>query len=274
MRSRILNARHPTATPDFTFVTEVPQSRASAEQAAILYTRYDLASRYSEARNILEVACGTGIGIGLLATNARSVAAGDIEPKSCDIARRTYAGRQNVSICRLSAESLPFENNSFDLVLLFEALYYLRDPALFFDEARRILRPGGMLLISTVNRDWPGFNPSPCSTYYFSACELAADLSSRGYSVQLLAGFPDRAGGWLSGIVRVVRRVAIRLHMIPKTMQGKELLKRLFYGQLRLLPAELSVGFAEPQPLTEVSPDMDCSSFKFIYAMASKTVPE
>jgi len=124
-------------------------------------------------KDVLEVACGAGVGIGSIAAVARHVVGGDIDVVNCEIARETYKDRPEVEILELDAEKMPFPSASFDLLLLFEALYYLNSPQKFFQEARRLLRPGGKLLISSVNCRWSGFNPSPFSTKYFDAAELA-----------------------------------------------------------------------------------------------------
>lgn len=47
-----------------------------------------------------------------------------------------------------SATELPFENNSFDYHLSFEVLEHINDPLRYFSEASRVLRPGGVLILS------------------------------------------------------------------------------------------------------------------------------
>jgi len=254
--------------PDFTTITEAPDQRATADQLRMLYTRYDLARRYCAGGDVLEVACGAGIGLGLLAVRGGSVVGGDIEEINCRVARQTYDGSPRIAIRRLDAENLPFPDRSFDVVVLFEALYYLPRPERFFNEARRVLRPGGALVVSTVNCQWPGFNPSPFSTKYFEAGELAEILTTRGFEAHLLAGFPEDPGGLIRRCVRLIRRAAVRLQVIPKTMKGKEWLKRIFYGKLIPLPRRLTEGMLEPEPLVEVSHATDVRRYRMLYAIA------
>lgn len=269
--SRVLADR----TVDFTTVTESALARATADQLQILYTRYEFAGRLASGNEVLEVACGAGIGLGLVAAGARSVVGGDIEEAHCKIASQTYDGDPRVRIQRLDAESLPFPDRSFDLVILFEALYYLPRPERFFSEARRVLRPGGVLLISSVNCEWPGFSPSPFSTRYFNARELAEALVRHGFGVRLLAGFPEDTSGLIRGCVSLIRRAAVRFHLIPKTMKGKEWLKRIFYGKLTAIPRRLSEGMLEREPLVDVGDSNDVSRYRFIYAIGKmSTSPE
>lgn len=255
----------------YTSITEIPFQRATSEQLRMLCTRYSWAEQHCAGRDILEVACGAGMGLGLLATRARSVVGGDIEEANCEIARQTYEGDPGVTIQRLDAESLPFPDQAFDVLILFEALYYLPRPEHFLREARRVLRPGGVLLISTVNCEWPGFNPSPFSTKYFSAHELAEALSRHGFEVRLLAGFPEDTRGLIRRCVSLMRRAAVRFHLIPKTMKGKEWLKRIFYGKLIPIPSRLTEGMFEVEPLVEVSASMDLRRYRFLYAIGTLT---
>jgi len=46
-----------------------------------------------------------------------------------------------------------------------------------------------VLLISTVNKDWLGFNPSPFTFKYFSSSELAELLTKKNFEVQIFGGF-------------------------------------------------------------------------------------
>jgi SAM-dependent methyltransferase len=258
--------------PDFTTITECPGSKATADQLSVLWTRYELAFKQARGKDVLEVACGGGMGLGLLAGVANSVVGGDIEEGNCRVAQETYEGRPRIEVKQLDAHCIPFPDRSFDLLLLFEALYYLPEPDVFFREARRVLRPGGTLLISTVNCQWTGFNPSPFARKYFTAATLAGALAVRRFQVSVLAGFPDRTNGPVRQLIGRVRRLAVKLHLIPKTMRGKEWLKRLFYGKLVLIPRELTSGMAVPGPLLPLNNLSDARHYRFIYAIA--TLPQ
>src|SRR5688500_5156333 len=80
----------------FVTVTELPGSRASKEQRDMAVTRYRLAAELAEGRDVLEVACGSGMGLGMLAQRARSVIGGDFDPALVEVARRQYGERVDV----------------------------------------------------------------------------------------------------------------------------------------------------------------------------------
>jgi SAM-dependent methyltransferase len=134
---------------------------------------------------------------------------------------------------------LPFSAESFDVVLLYEAIYYLRRPEEFLQECQRVLRRGGVVLISTVNREWPEFNPSPYSARYFAGEELEQLLEEAGFRVELYGAFPVERKSLRGAAVSSLKRAAVALHLLPRTMKGKELLKRLFFGRLVSVPGDV-----------------------------------
>jgi SAM-dependent methyltransferase len=238
---------------------------------SILYTRYDLARRYAEGRDVLEVACGAGVGLGLIAGTAKSVTGGDIDSKNCETAGSTYRGRQGITIQELDAQALPFAIGSLGLVVLFEAIYYLPEPNVFLSETARVLDSTGVLLISSVNPEWPGFNPSPFSTRYFSAAELTVLLKAHGFEAEVHAAFREEKGGPAAAAVHAIKVAAVKLHLIPRTMKGKEFLKRIFFGRLTPIPRELSPGVAPIELLVPIEEVRDLTQYKMIYAVAHKT---
>ena len=250
---------------DYTTVTEVPGISATREQMSMLYTRYRTAAAFCEGKHVLEVACGSGQGLGYVAAKAGRVIGGDYTEGLLRKAHRHYSGR--VSLVQLDAHVLPFRDQSFDVTILYEAIYYLAQPDKFLDECRRVLRDRGVILICTVNEEWSDFNPSPFSTRYFAAQGLAELLKRQGFSVELYGAFPVSRESAKDRIVSAIKRVAVSLHLIPKTMKGKEVLKRLFFGRLMLIPPEVTDGMAELCPLVPINGDSVISDHKGLYVI-------
>ncbi len=251
-------------TPEFSTITESPCNRATSDQLSILHTRYAWAAKYAANRDVLEVACGAGVGLGRIAQVAHRTVGGDIDECNCAIASETYHGRREIEVMHLDAEHLPFPANSFDLIILFEAIYYLNSADAFFREARRLLRPNGLLLISSVNCRWKGFNHSPFSTRYYEAAQLAEHLADQCFAVSVYGAFPETVSVF-NKIAGVFRKAAVRFHLIPRTQRRKEWLKRIFYGKLKQIPRELQ---AEAQAAVELEPlesPYPSDHFRFIY---------
>ncbi len=249
-------------------VTEVPGLKVTDEQLSMLVTRYSLARDFSKGKKVLEVACGSGIGIGYLALVAESYTGVDLDKSNIKIADKNSELIQNASVKQMDAHSLEFEDNSFDVVILFEALYYLQNPELFLREVRRVLLPDGKLIISTVNCEWPGFNPSPHSVSYYKVRDLENLLSSEGFVSTQYVAFPDTVDSFKKKMIRTIRRLAVKYNLIPKTMVGKEFLKRLFIGRLRTMPTALGEEHGKKAELKLVAEIKDLSLYKMIYCVA------
>jgi SAM-dependent methyltransferase len=251
---------------DYSSVTEATGVRVTREAAVMLYTRYAFASPFCEGKDVLEVGCGPGTGLGYLAKRARKVVGGDLTEPLIKRANSHYKGQ--VPLLRLDAQMLPFRRESFDVVILFEAIYFLARPGDFLTECTRVLRPGGVLLICLPNRERQGFNPSPWSTQYFSATELQALFSDCRFEADMFGAFPTPSPTLRQELIEQLRKTASRLDLIPRTMHGKEFLKRLFYGRLVKLTDEIEGSSAEAAPLIPLSPNSRASGYKVLYAVA------
>lgn len=255
---------------DYSSVTEISGNRVTHEQLARMFHRYRFAANFCEGKDILEVACGAGQGLGYLARKARRAVGGDCTESLIRSAKRYYKDR--VELHLLDAHLLPFEDNSFDVVILYEAIYYLVQPEKFVTEAHRVLRKGGLLVTATVNKDWSEFNPSPFSARYFSVPELAELLQSNGFRVEFYGAFSTSPKTAKEKVISAIRKIAVALHLIPKTMKGKELLKKIFYGKLIPLREELEEGICEYQPPERISSDTPDHQYKVIYSVATPMI--
>lgn len=250
----------------FADVTELAGQKVSLEQLERICNRYYWAKAFVENGEVLEAGCGAGQGLGYLAQHSNSVVAGDISAEVMSRAQATYGDAIELRI--FDATSIPWPDATFDAVLLFETIYYLPDVDAFFREARRVLRPGGHLLIATANKDLYDFNPSPFSVRYYGVKELSELCQRHGFDSKFF-GFVDTSKVSLrQRLLRPVKSLASRLGLIPKTMGGKELLKKLFFGTMVNMPASIldtPVAYVEPTTLPRDRPD---SRHKVIYCAA------
>lgn len=250
---------------DYTQVTEIPGNKGSEENLRMLYTRYQWASEFIEGKDILEVACGPGIGLGYLSKKAKKVIGSDYDANLVKIAKNYYKDR--IDIVQSDAQCLPFEDKTFDVVILFEAIYYLPHPEKFLSECKRVLRKNGVVLVCTVNKDWEGFNPSPLSVKYFSVPELFNLLKKNGFEAKLFGNFPAEDFSLVDKCKLLARKVAISLNIMPKTMKGKEKLKRIFYGKLVDIPNEIKDKKTENLPFELINKTIANYKYKVIYTV-------
>ena len=260
-------------SPDFAAVTENPGDLITSEALKMMITRYSLALEHSQDKDVLELGCGPGVGLGYLARQAHRVIGGDYDATMMRTAQRTYGSR--VGVVHMDAQVLPFADHTFDVAVMYEAIYYLPDPGKFFGECRRVLREPGTLIVCSINKSWSDFNPSPFSTAYYSAPELFTLFTEHGFQTELFGAFPATTGSSTRKMVSLIKRAAVSLHLIPGSMKSKQWLKRVFYGKLASLPAELSQdamkepqeGQAGSEALTPISSETPTGRFKVIYAV-------
>ena len=98
---------------------------------------------------IADLGCGSGVFTSLL-TKAGFTATGvDLSPRMVELARKLHRGS---IFTEGDVESLPFEDETFDGVLLSGLLHHLPDPTACIREVRRILKPGGRFASFDPNR--------------------------------------------------------------------------------------------------------------------------
>jgi SAM-dependent methyltransferase len=262
-----------TARPRYEDVTETTGGSLTREAADMLYTRYALARDLAAGKRVLELGCGAGLGFGLLRQRASSLVGGDYSRRLLQDARRHYGGQ--VPTVRLSADALPFADGVFDLVIFFEASYYVRAMERAFIEIARVLAPGGTVLFANANPERPDFIRSPYSVHYHTADEFRAALERLGFRVTVAGAFPviPRAPGLVPRLTVAfatrARQVLERLGLVPKTLRGRARLKRLVYGRLRRTPAEIPDGFATLHVPEPVVPG-PVRTYKVIYVRGDK----
>jgi SAM-dependent methyltransferase len=233
-----------------------------------LERRYGWARGYCIGKDVHELACGTAQGAGLLAAVARSFTASDGSQPMLDLAAKHYGTR--IKLVQLDAQRLQLPEASLDVLVMFEALYYLPDAPAFFRRAFKVLRPGGMLLIATANKDLYDFNPSPYSHDYLGVVELAQQLGEAGFGCELLGDTPIAEVSSVQKLLRPVKNLASKLGLIPKSMGAKQLLKRLVFGKLVAMPAEIAYTPAGTGKHTALNPGVPDLGHKVIFCAARK----
>ena len=256
--------------PDYSAITEAPGQKATKEQLARLYQRYHFARQFAEGKDVLEIGCGAGLGLGYLGRVANRVVGGDIEEKNVNLASAYYKNEPNITIELMDAHNISFPDKSFDLILLYETIYYLKDLEQCIREAARVLREGGIFVVCTVNKDWEDFHPSPYTYRYFSASELYDLIRDKFEQVRLYGGFPTEHRGPGGEILSLIKRSAVRLDLIPGSLKRRTYLKRIFMGKLVPLPHEITEDMADYEPPVEIPIDRVVKEYKILYAIGKK----
>ncbi len=128
----------------------VPEDAQGTPLEAEHEARYRWATEIVGDREVLDAGCGMGYGTAALAGAGAKRAVGvDMSQGAILDARERFGGVGEFVAGDL--HELPFEDDSFDVVVCFEAVVHVRDPERALDELRRVLRPEGVLLLSVPN---------------------------------------------------------------------------------------------------------------------------
>lgn len=205
--------------------------------------RYCLARDLCVGRDVLDVASGEGYGAALIAGVARRVLGLEIDRESVAHASAAYP-LPNLRFVAGDAMAIPFAGACVDVVVSFETLEHLPDQERFLSEVRRVLRPGGLFLVSTPDRhvySAPGQPPNRFHVLELTAPELSALLGAHFAHHRLLA---QRAlvGSVLTPLGRSMAATRSYDRRGEDTIEAQPGLSRAFY----------LIGAASDAPLPEI----------------------
>ncbi|WP_020498206.1 class I SAM-dependent methyltransferase [Sciscionella marina] len=139
-------------------------------------------------RAVLEAGCGEGYGAAMIADRAASVLALDYD---LDAVRHVHAA-YGVPAVQADLGRIPVRTGAVEVIMHSQVLEHLPDQEGFLADCHRVLRPGGILLVTTPNR--LTFSPgrdtplNPYHTRELAPAELAGLLGAAGFEVRELLG--------------------------------------------------------------------------------------
>ena len=125
------------------------------QKGAIWYEhwhRYCAVVPAARGKRVLDAACGEGYGSWLLARSADAVTGIDSDSTAIRHAQTRYGGSDNLRYVQASCTALPVADGSVDLAVSFETIEHLEGQEAMLEEFRRVLAPGGALVISSPNK--------------------------------------------------------------------------------------------------------------------------
>jgi 2-polyprenyl-6-hydroxyphenyl methylase / 3-demethylubiquinone-9 3-methyltransferase len=167
-----------------------------------------------EGLRVLDVGCGGGLICEPLARLGAHVSGLDPSPENIAAARDHAAGqRLNIDYRVGRVEELTSEGLSFDALVCLEVIEHVPDPAPFLKACATLMRPGALLLLSTINRTLKAYLLAivaaeyllrwlPVGTHrwdrFVTPRELTAQLAAAGLTIGALTGlvYNPLAGAW------------------------------------------------------------------------------
>jgi ArsR family transcriptional regulator len=128
-----------------------------------------------------DLGCGTGLVSSLVAPHVAKVIAVDGSADMVQAARRRLKGATNVDVRRGDMEALPIDDRQLDVAIIALVLHHAPDPSRTLEEVRRVLKPGGRVLVvdmlphdrseyqQQMGHVWLGFSEKTIKKYLESA---------------------------------------------------------------------------------------------------------
>ncbi len=126
--------------------------QAGKEERGNLQTNLEFLAQTDLIRpkdRILEIGCGIGTVVYELSEKGHDIAGIDISGEAIDYGRKKYS---DMHLEVQAAETLPYEDESFEVVLSFDLFEHIAAIDKHISEVRRVLRPGGYYLFQTPNK--------------------------------------------------------------------------------------------------------------------------
>lgn len=127
--------------------------------------RYALALNFVRDKKIIDIASGEGYGSNILADSAAFVTGIDISEVAIKHSKNKYK-KHNLSYVHGSATSIPMNDHSIDIVISFETIEHLSEHDQMITEIKRVLKPHGVLIISSPDKKYYSDIPGYCNPFH------------------------------------------------------------------------------------------------------------
>lgn len=113
---------------------------------------YRFAEKFCVGKDVLDLGCGSGYGTAHIAQVAHSALGLDVSADAVAFAAARHVS-PNLAYRTIEADvRLPFEDRKFDVVLSFQVIEHVHDDEFYLSEARRVLKPNGIVIVITPDR--------------------------------------------------------------------------------------------------------------------------
>lgn len=203
-----------------------------------IYKRSRIATRDQKSGKLLDVGCATGTFLKYMQEQSDwDVSGVELNPHAAQIAKK-----QGLNVYNGTLENAKFPSNSFDVITLWDVLEHLYDPTSSLREIRRILKPGGTLIIRVPNLDsrdakwfgttWAGWD-APRHLYVFTPDTLTQLVETTGLQTKTIK---CNIGGYPTFVLSV--RFWLSAQKVNPSTR-KKITKALYHPLSRILSAPI-----------------------------------
>lgn len=112
---------------------------------------YEYIAELGRNMRVMDYGCGPGYGTAIIAKKAKEVVGVDISEEALEYAKSHYA-LPNVKFIKIDTHPTEFPENSFDIIVSSHVIEHIDNVKKYLLQLKRILRKGGMLIITTPNK--------------------------------------------------------------------------------------------------------------------------
>jgi 2-polyprenyl-3-methyl-5-hydroxy-6-metoxy-1,4-benzoquinol methylase len=150
---------------------------------------YEIAKPIIHGKKVLDVGCGLAYGTALMAKHAASVTGIDYDEITVEGNKKQYNSISNLDFRRAEIPPLPFDSNSFDVITALQFIEHIHERKEFLKECLRVLKPEGVLLVTTPNvKKSLARNPFHVHEYTFDEMQKEISSLTGSYKLEGLKG--------------------------------------------------------------------------------------
>ncbi|MCB0480496.1 MAG: class I SAM-dependent methyltransferase [Flavobacteriales bacterium] len=214
-------------------------------------SRYVFASKYFKSKRVLDIACGTGFGSEFILNNKPDfLYAADVSEEAIEATKRKIEGVANSEVGFQNGCNMSFEDNSFDVVISIETIEHIENDIQFLAEIHRVLKPDGVLIISTPNglvtnpnqgkpvnqfhvrEDFPKDLQRKLNTHFLIDLAAGQHVSKKFKVAPFLPSFSKHLMGSNEKVWAAIWSVIFRLPRVLRNSISNMLLGHDFYPQV------------------------------------------
>lgn len=196
----------------------------------VTYQRCQFAYEYVlpliKGKKILDLGCGLAYGTALMAQHASSITGVDYDVTTVESNVSRYKSIPTLSFQRASLPPLPFADNTFEVITMFQFIEHIHERKKLLEECWRVLSENGTLVITTPNAA-KSFARNPFHIHEYTFGEMKSELSTvfPSYELKALMGNEKVNAYYLQNekaVRRILRWDIFRLHkIIPASLLMK-----------------------------------------------------